>query len=559
MTTTAEPIAAGTPCVRVLVDGVDVAELTSRQVAGALPGLPVEFVAGLLGTIERHVLDGPALDAVLEAEHRVVNWVQAGMAASICELALAPKNPAYAGQRLIEPDRFAAETVAAAMSGSPSAGGYALSRAWFAYRQMPAAWQAWRQGLLTSTKVRIFEDLLDGCSAEVVAGFEAAFLDVSTTDRRGRTALERASLEHNAAMRDRARRLIATLDPDAVMRRRKAREVGARFTTGGDSDGLGFFAASDLQFADVAEVDAFVTAVVDELIAEGDVRSKRELRAYVATCLLSGQAIVTEPGTQTAVAERDTRETVDAEEPDAGDDVEDNHNEPDEAEADCPDTSDHEPTAWPSPSDEPAADTWVWAPPPERGPPARPTPTKRRDRVSPAGTIELVVHADSLDPDSDELGWISRCGLIPADVTRELVRRAASAPADWCLTVVDGSGEVIRHARVHHDPTPAQRDHTEAVYRHCAYPGCRRGASRCDLDHRIPWESGGVTCACNLHPLCRRHHQLKQQPGWTVSSDGTTHTTTWISPNGRVTTGSPPAFDVDSTTVSCSVGRPPPS
>jgi hypothetical protein len=315
MTTTAEPIAAGTPCVRVLVDGVDVAELTSRQVAGALPGLPVELVAGLLGTIERHVLDGPALDAVLEAEHRVVNWVQAGMAASICELALAPKNPAYAGQRLIEPDRFAAETVAAAMSGSPSAGGYALSRAWFAYRQMPAAWQAWRQGLLTSTKVRIFEDLLDGCSAEVVAGFEAAFLDVSTTDRRGRTALERASLEHNAAMRDRARRLIATLDPDAVMRRRKAREVGARFTTGGDSDGLGFFAASDLPFADVAEVDAFVTAVVDELIAEGDVRSKRELRAYVATCLLSGQAIVCESGAESSPAARDECDHDDAEEP----------------------------------------------------------------------------------------------------------------------------------------------------------------------------------------------------------------------------------------------------
>ncbi len=38
--------------------------------------------------------------------------------------------------------------------------------------------------------------------------------------------------------------------------------------------------------------------------------------------------------------------------------------------------------------------------------------------------------------------------------------------------------------------------------RTCTYPGCRRPATRCDDDHTIPWDQGGRTCECNLHPAC---------------------------------------------------------
>ncbi len=34
----------------------------------------------------------------------------------------------------------------------------------------------------------------------------------------------------------------------------------------------------------------------------------------------------------------------------------------------------------------------------------------------------------------------------------------------------------------------------------CTGPGCRHPATRCDLDHVIPYDQGGRTCECNLHP-----------------------------------------------------------
>ncbi len=43
-----------------------------------------------------------------------------------------------------------------------------------------------------------------------------------------------------------------------------------------------------------------------------------------------------------------------------------------------------------------------------------------------------------------------------------------------------------------------------------APPGCGRPAARCDLDHAIAWDQGGLTCECGLAPLCRHHHRCKQ-------------------------------------------------
>jgi hypothetical protein len=48
----------------------------------------------------------------------------------------------------------------------------------------------------------------------------------------------------------------------------------------------------------------------------------------------------------------------------------------------------------------------------------------------------------------------------------------------------------------------------------CTAPGCTRPAARCDLDHTLPWDQGGLTCQCDLAPLCRHHHRCKQAQGW---------------------------------------------
>jgi hypothetical protein len=80
-------------------------------------------------------------------------------------------------------------------------------------------------------------------------------------------------------------------------------------------------------------------------------------------------------------------------------------------------------------------------------------------------------------------------------------------------------------------PAPALARWIRAVHRHCRFPGCRRPATACDLDHLIPWPTGRTTPS-NLAPLCRYHHRLKTHTRWTVTPlpDGRLQ---WTSPTGR--------------------------
>ena len=77
--------------------------------------------------------------------------------------------------------------------------------------------------------------------------------------------------------------------------------------------------------------------------------------------------------------------------------------------------------------------------------------------------------------------------------------------------------------------------------RTCAFPGCRRPARQCDLDHTTPWEDGGCTCECNLAPLCRRHHRAKQGPGWHVEQPEP-GVLIWNTPHGRTYTSVPEPY-----------------
>ncbi len=76
--------------------------------------------------------------------------------------------------------------------------------------------------------------------------------------------------------------------------------------------------------------------------------------------------------------------------------------------------------------------------------------------------------------------------------------------------------------------------------RTCTFTGCRRAAVRCDVDHTIPFDQGGLTCECNLAPACRRHHRAKQAPGWHLTQTEPGHMT-WRLPHERTyaTVGEP--------------------
>lgn len=64
----------------------------------------------------------------------------------------------------------------------------------------------------------------------------------------------------------------------------------------------------------------------------------------------------------------------------------------------------------------------------------------------------------------------------------------------------------------------------------CVFPHCHTPARSCDLDHIAAYPQG-PTCACNLAPLCRRHHRAKTARRWTylMLHAGTYY---WRAPSG---------------------------
>jgi len=88
-----------------------------------------------------------------------------------------------------------------------------------------------------------------------------------------------------------------------------------------------------------------------------------------------------------------------------------------------------------------------------------------------------------------------------------------------------------RHSAAYRPP-PTLQHLIRVRQQTCAFPGCRRPASQCDLDHTVPFQCGGLTCECNLAPLCRRHHKAKQAPGWWLEQP-CPGVLTWTIPSGR--------------------------
>lgn len=173
---------------------------------------------------------------------------------------------------------------------------------------------------------------------------------------------------------------------------------------------------------------------------------------------------------------------------------------------------------------------------------------------APAARVEVTVSADTLRG-GDEPGELHGYGPIPAATARRLACRQGSTwrrlvidpatgrlracgsttyrPGDWSALLTDPS-EPVPPPVPGRTPSAALRRYVEARDTRCVFPGCRRRARGCDLDHTIRWERGGATAASNLRPLCRRHHRWKDNDHvrWRLrnTEDGTC---TWISPTGR--------------------------
>ncbi len=215
--------------------------------------------------------------------------------------------------------------------------------------------------------------------------------------------------------------------------------------------------------------------------------------------------------------------------------------------------------------------------------------------------INLIVPAGTLfgwgTAPADAGGW----GPLDAEETRDLVAAASRHPATrWCVTLTRPDGTATAHgcaAGRHRWRPPPERsaawtqsgqprgptadqagqlarflsglsltlrpvargrcDHTTAeagytpsrVLSHlvrartvtCDAPGCAAQAVHSDLDHTVPYPAG-PTDQCNLGPKCRRHHRVKQAPGWRVDQPEP-GVVRWTLPSGRVHTTTPTRYD----------------
>jgi len=210
--------------------------------------------------------------------------------------------------------------------------------------------------------------------------------------------------------------------------------------------------------------------------------------------------------------------------------------------------------------------------------------------------INFTVPAGTAFGWSTAPGEIGGWGLTDSDDTRSLLQAASLDPRTrLCVTILNPDGTAAAHgcARGQHPwippPTSGERnrdgpdarqaaalteflrglnitftpiakgscDHRNAEDRYtpsrklghlirartatCPAPGCGAQAHHNDLDHTVPYPNGS-TDECNISPPCRRHHRVKQAPGWTLTQPEP-GLMRWTTPSGRSHTTRPTVYE----------------
>ena len=97
-------------------------------------------------------------------------------------------------------------------------------------------------------------------------------------------------------------------------------------------------------------------------------------------------------------------------------------------------------------------------------------------------------------------------------VSAETARRIACDAGKVRMT--HGSGQILSVGRKTRTVPPPIRRALEFRDQGCRFPGCT--SKHCDAHHIVHWADGGETKLSNLVLLCRRHHRLLHEGGFSV-------------------------------------------
>jgi Domain of unknown function (DUF222) len=146
--------------------------------------------------------------------------------------------------------------------------------------------------------------------------------------------------------------------------------------------------------------------------------------------------------------------------------------------------------------------------------------------IGPVAQVRVTVPATTLLGLDQAPGELAGYGPISAELAKEI-----AADATWRRLFTDpASGVLLDYGRTTYRPPTALADFVRARDKTCRFPGCRRAAEKCELDHRIE-HPDGPTSADNLDALCPHHHQLKHHSDWSGHREPNGDYT-WISPAG---------------------------
>ncbi len=530
-----------------IAPGADVAEVWDAGFVHNVPGEPgygfasggvldrmlpgrelAAFTGTALGDGLGRLSDGELI-GFLCAARRNTSWQQAAQLAAVADLEQRRASASGA------PGEHVADEVAAALTMTIRAaeGFLALAGGVTRLSQVPAALAA---GVIDMSRAQVFVRELMPLGDELAVRAEAIVMPRAPGLTTGQLAYA-------------LQQAVAAMDPAAAERRKKRAEQDARVEVWMEPGrGTAAVAGRDLPAAEVIAADKRLTAAARWLKARGTSGTMDWLRSRAYLAFINGYSLDDLLAGLLAASAPDAPTADDsAVEASAGDgDI--------------------------VGGGKPAGSTQL---PAELANPAVPP-----GLAALAGTVNLTMPALTWLGLSDAPGEAGGLGALDAGTSRDLTTALAANPTTrWCVTLVNPDGRPIAHGCARAGPGPpgngdpatwlakvkitpieagaCEHRRESAGYqpsstlrhviktrsRRCGFPGCRRPAVTCDDDHTIPYDKGGRTCECNLHPLCRRHHQAKQAPGWRLDQPEP-GTLIWTLPSGRQYTVTPEPYPV---------------
>jgi hypothetical protein len=172
----------------------------------------------------------------------------------------------------------------------------------------------------------------------------------------------------------------------------------------------------------------------------------------------------------------------------------------------------------------------------------RSTPARRADLLlemlegsSQRPNISVLVSAETLTQGLPGVSETSNGSYLTVDEIRRI-----SCDANLTRVVFGPDSRPLDVGRTKRLVTPSQRLAVTARDLNCVFPTCDRPERWCDVHHIIPWADNGPTAIDNLVLLCRHHHTLVHEAGWTIT--GTPGDLRFFRPDGtRLGKEAPPS------------------